>query len=307
MSLKIAVIGEGVIDRFIEDDGINDVIGGSSLNTAVALSRSGVQTLWWGRMSSGAEGSALVTYAKDNQVSGEGVLVVDAPASIVTISLDAHGVPTYGFALEGASDWGWTEDELKPLSSYDVIHCGSLTSVLEPGSSALLKIVRERNPETTLVTYDPNARPLAAATQEQADFMRQRAIEFVTASNFVKVSDEDLEWLSPDAAPASTAALWSTQGPTAVVMTRGAHGAAAFVNGEMVTEVPGVKVDVVDTVGAGDTFMAWLISGLITDHNRVVPTDAQALHLLMDRAAVAAAINCSRKGCVPPFAAEVNL
>ena len=307
MPAKVAVVGEAVIDRFLEPNGARDVIGGSPLNTAVALRRAGVECDWWGRMSSGTEGEALAAYAEDNSVGGNRVLRTDEPATLVTIELNAAGVPSYGFHLDGASDWGWTTDELSGLKEFSVIQIGSLATVMEPGSSALLETLSAlaalENPP--LISFDPNARPKAAKDSDDAQRMRNRVEQFVSLSNFIKVSDEDLEWLHPNSDPLNSAAQWSLKGPELVIMTRGSEGAVAFRHGFEVASTPGLHVDVVDTVGAGDTFMAWLLRCIVEEHNLQVPTDAADIAHIMSEAAHAAAITCSRKGCNPPLRAEV--
>lgn len=307
MSARVAVIGEAVIDRFLEPEGPRDVIGGSPLNTAVALKRAGVDVNWWGRMSDGTEGKALLAYAEQNGVSGDSVRVVSEPATLVTIELNDQGVPNYGFYLDGAADWGWTQDDLNGLRNYDVIQIGSLGAVLEPGSSAILSTIqnlRDSSP-APLISYDPNARPKAAKDEAEANRVRARVEEFIAVSDLVKVSDEDLEWLHGGVDPSESARIWSTRGPQLVVMTRGGEGAIAFAHGQEIARIPGVQTTVVDTVGAGDTFMAWLLRSVVADHSAQLPTDINAILVMLKQAAQAAAITCSRKGCVPPYASEV--
>lgn len=304
---QVAVIGEGVIDRFLEPAGPRDVIGGSPLNTAVALQRAGVNCDWWGRMSTSVEGDALVDYASRNGVAGSTIVRDDSPATLVTIELNADGVPSYGFHLDGASDWGWTESELDELGRYSVIQIGSLTSVIEPGSTALLHRLKKLRSSSTppIITFDPNARPKAAKSSEDADRIRARVLELLAIADFVKVSDEDLEWLVPSLDPEASAAHWSTLGPRLVVMTCGAQGSLAFRNGQQLTRVASTNVDVVDTVGAGDTFMAWLLRSIVEDHAGTIPEDVNQVAAMLSSAAKAAAITCSRKGCNPPQRAEV--
>ena len=307
MTARVAVIGEAVIDRFLEPTGSRDVIGGSPLNTAVALKRAGVDVNWWGRMSDGAEGAALIAYANENGVGGDGVHVVSAPATLVTIELNAAGVPTYGFYLDGAADWGWSTQDLAGLHDYDVLQIGSLGAVLEPGSSAILETIRalRSTAKCPLISYDPNARPKAAKDEAEAQRVRGRVEEFIAVADLVKVSDEDLEWLHVGVDPHESARAWSTKGPKLVVMTRGGEGAVAFADGAEVLRVSGVTTSVVDTVGAGDTFMAWLLRAVVAEHACVLPTDLGSIEIMLNQAAQAAAITCSRKGCVPPFASEV--
>lgn len=308
MQQRVAVIGEGVIDRFLEPDGPRDVIGGSPLNTAVAMRRAGLASDWWARISLDAEGSRIADYAKLNQVAGPAMTQVPLPTSIVTVELQAGGVPRYGFHLDGAADWSWQPRDFAGLSDYDVVQIGSLTAVLQPGADALLdalKQLRTMSPRP-LISYDPNARPKAANDEAQADFMRTRVNALVGLADLVKVSDEDLEWLFPGQAPEASAAAWSNLGPNLVVLTRGSEGSKAYVAGSEIASVPGVQTEVVDTVGAGDTFMAWLVRGIAVDHHNAIPTDELSVAALLARAGAAAAVTCSRKGCNPPTLAELG-
>ena len=308
MSTAVAVLGEGVIDRFERTTGVQDVIGGSPLNTAVALRRAGVDSTWWNRVSTDAEGQAIFDYAQLNGVAGAGVFRVPEPTSIVTVRLNEAGVPAYEFSLDGAADWGWAEAELAGFDlPYSVLQVGSLTTALEPGCTRLYEhlLALHSRSQRPLVAFDPNARPKAARDEAHADLMRARALAIVPLADLVKVSDEDLEWLAPEAPPSATAMKWSTLGPRLVVMTKGAEGAAAFVEGVMVAEVPIHRLPLVDTVGAGDTFMAWLLRSVVVDHGVSVPVEPAAVAKMLEQAAKAAAINCSRAGCVPPTLAEV--
>lgn len=308
MNHQVAVIGEGVIDRFLEGNGQRDVIGGSPLNTAVAARRTGIEATWYNRVSTSPEGQAIAAYARDNSVAGPGMLMVDEPASIVSIEINEAGVPQYQFALEGASDWNWSEAEMDAfLSAAPVLQVGSLTAVLEPVSSALLSALRSAKKRRTppLLCYDPNARPKAAADAASADRMRRRVLDFVAIADLVKVSDEDLEWLAPGVPPTASATTWSTLGPKLVIMTRGADGSAAFANGVKVCDVDSTPTDLVDTVGAGDTFMAWLLRAVVQDFGNAIPMQPQDIATMLRQAGQAAAITCSRKGCNPPYRAEV--
>jgi fructokinase len=306
--MTVGVYGEGVIDRFISIDGEHDVIGGSALNAAVALKRSGVDSVWCARVSSDGEGQAILKYAESIGVASEHILIRNEPTSIVTIATNADGLPTYGFHLEGSVDWQWTPAELlHAFSGLDVLQLSSLSCVLSPGADYLPQVlaeIRENNP-AMLLTFDPNARPKAATSDGHANQMRQRIEDLIPLVDLVKVSDEDLEWLHPEISPQNAAATWSSLGPKLVVLTQGSEGATAFLNGQQIAHFKPEPISVIDTVGAGDTFMAWLIRGIVEDHGMNIPTDANSVDVLLREATKAAGITCSRKGCNPPQRAEV--
>lgn len=308
--MKATVIGEVVIDRFFHSDGtVLDVAGGSSANTAIALQRSGIPTALRARFSTDEAGRALRAHNAAQALDLSAAPDVADPASIVEVRLASDGQPSYVFRLAGAADWQWTADELStPLpSGTGLVHAGSLAAVLEPGGSRIRAWLAGLDPRP-LISFDPNARPAAAADEAEAAAMRAGVESWCVLADFIKVSDEDLRWLAPDVPEYETAARWS-QRAAFVVMTRGAEGAAVFVDGQLAFEVPGVRVDVVDTVGAGDTFMAWLIKGVLEAVDQqsldALAHDEAALRSIVTTAGRAAAINCSRRGCNPPYADEV--
>jgi fructokinase len=157
------------------------------------------------------------------------------------------------------------------------------------------------------LSYDPNARPGTVPR----DVMRARVEEFVGLSDVVKVSDEDLAYLYPDERPEDVCTRWVQAGPALVVLTRGAQGLAAWRPGHDAIVVAGRPVSVVDTVGAGDTVTAALLVGLgdvgaLGAGGDIAGLDDVAIRGILERAAAAAAITCSREGAQPPTRAEVD-
>jgi fructokinase len=305
---KIAVIGEGVIDRFIQGDSYHDVIGGSGLNTAVAMRRAGADAIWFTRSASDPNGQALTQYAEGEGVALQPPINGTEPASLVKVTISNDGQPQYEFHLDGSVDWHWHEGELDRLGEgFELIHLSSLSAVLDPGAELILNKINELKQQTTspLISFDPNARPSAAKDETQASLMRTRIEEFVKLVDLVKVSDEDLGWIKPEIPAYESARLWSTAGPKLVVMTRGGEGAIAFSEGIEICSVPAVTVKVIDTLGAGDTFMGWLLYQIANEHNCRVPVDHDSVASLLNTAAKAAAITCTRKGCDPPFNSEI--
>lgn len=306
---KIAVIGEGVIDRFSDGLAFRDVIGGSGLNTAVASARAGADTHWFTRTSTDLNGQALSDYARAEGVLSEDCVKGLEPASIVVVHLSKTGQPRYEFSLDGSVDWQWTESELSTLDEgYELIHVCSLSAVLEPGASLIHKTLQSIKSKSSspLITYDPNSRPAAAKDSSHELEMKNQILAMVEISDLVKVSDEDLYWLDSNRSADEVAQHWSTIGPQLVVLTKGASGAVAFAGGYEIARVFGEKIEVADTVGAGDTFMGWLIAQIANEHNFEIPTTNEAVTSLLEKSARAAAINCTRFGCVPPFRKELN-
>lgn len=308
--MNATVIGEVVIDRFFHSDGsIVDVAGGSSANTAIALQRAGIPTALRARFSRDDAGRALRAHNAAQSLDLTAAPDVDDAASVVEVRLAADGQPSYVFRLAGAADWQWTDAELAaPLpAGTGLVHVGSLASVIEPGATRIREWLTGLTPRP-LISFDPNARPAAANSADEAQAMRSAVEQWCTVADFIKVSDEDLRWLAPEYSEAEHAALWSRK-TNFVVMTRGGDGAAVFVDGALAFEVPGERVDVIDTVGAGDTFMAWLIKGVLESLGsqtlEELAHDSVRLRSIVTTAGRAAAINCSRRGCNPPYVNEL--
>jgi fructokinase len=240
-------------------------------------------------------------------LESSGVTVLAGPTgsgrtSSAAVTLDASGAASYVFDL----DW---DLRAVPEERCDVLHVGSIATVLAPGADTVLETCRSHRGRA-LLSLDPNARP--AITPDRAA-PAARVEELVGLADVVKVSDEDLGWLHPDHDPVATATRWAAAGPGLVVVTRGGDGAVAVRPDGTVLEVPGVPVAVADTVGAGDTFSGVLLDALV-DLGAHGPGAGDALRALTDRdvlevvttAAVGAAINVSRPGADPPTRAELS-
>lgn len=306
----MTVVGEVVIDRFFHADGsVVDVAGGSSANTAIALQRSGIDTALRSRFSTDDAGRALRAHNAAEGLDLTASPDASEPASIVEVRLASDGQPSYVFRLAGAADWQWTDDELAaPLpAGTQLVHFGSIAAVWQPGAGRMRTWIANLAPRP-LVSFDPNARPAAARTESEAQLMRDGIEAWVRIADFVKVSDEDLRWIAPRMSEDDKAKEWSLL-TSFVVMTRGANGASVFVDGNHLFDVPGVTTHVVDTVGAGDTFMAWLIRGVLLALEtqalgKLAHNDA-ALRDIVSLAARAAAVTVSRRGCNPPTLADL--
>jgi fructokinase len=189
-----------------------------------------------------------------------------------------------------------------------VLHVGSIGAYLQPGGDTVLALVRDAA-GTVTVTYDPNARPrLMGEPGATLRWMEQ----IVRHAGLVKVSDEDLLWLTPDRSIEEVAAAWHALGPAVVVVTRGGDGAIARCAAGRV-EVPGRAVDVVDTVGAGDSFMSALIDHLLAadllGHGRrqaLADISLEQVAAMLHHAVEVSAIVCSRPGADPPWRAELS-
>ena len=213
--------------------------------------------------------------------------------------------------MTGASDYGWTKSELDiALDEHiKIIQLGSLTSYIEPGASNVENWYKQlRKNAKQLLTFDPNIRHSLDAQPE--DEVRKRAKNLASLAHVVKASDEDLSWINPNQDVIETAKNFIQNGTTLVVITLGKNGAVAINSNFEVIQIPAPKVEVKDTIGAGDTFAAALITQLlekqITDEKSLSLLPLSELHVILSNCAVTSALTCSRQGANPPYRHEVT-
>ena len=300
---RILVVGEALVDVVPDRDGRpQDLPGGSPANVAITLGRLGRDVRLVTVLGDDPRGQLVRSWLEASGVNVLAQAPTSGRTSSAAVTLDGAGAATYDF------DLAWDLAEV-PREDCDVFHVGSIATVLDPGADVVLEAVRSHHGRA-LVSLDPNARPVLTPDRAAA---AARVEELVALSGVVKVSDEDLEWLFPDASPVATATRWATSGPGLVVVTRGGEGAVTVRPDGTTLEVPGVPVVVADTVGAGDTFSGVLIDTLLA-LGISGPGGADALRALSDRdvidvvttAAIGAAITVSRPGADPPRRAELS-
>jgi fructokinase len=300
------VVGEALIDLVGQRGGRTFVAhpGGSPANVALGLARLGDPVTLMTRLGPDAFGEVITAHLRDSGVRVDGGPVQDTTTSLAVATL-AAGVATYDFRID------WDIGELDPLPiETRCLHTGSLATALEPGRENVEHLMeREHERGRATISYDPNVRPALLGTPERA---RPGIERLVTLSDVVKVSDEDLHWLHPDRSDEEVARDWLGRGPVLVVVTRGGAGVYA-VTADLELRLPATRIDLVDTVGAGDSFTAGLLDGLrradlIGGQRRdaLASTDESTLVSILDEASLVAAITCSRPGANPPTRAEVE-
>lgn len=302
---RALVIGEALIDVVARPDGTRaQHPGGSPANVALGLGRLGrrVDLLTW--LGHDTDGDLVRRHLR-----GSGVNVLQGNRSalrtpVATAHLDAGGTASYEFDLEWDLPETWDEEPGNPL----VVHTGSIATVLQPGGAAVAKIVARRR-ATSTITYDPNLRPVLMGSPAHA---LPVVDALVRLADVVKVSDEDLAWLHPGVAPAEIAEEWSRSGPSLVVVTHGGEGAFASTSAGARISVTAPRVQVADTVGAGDSFMGGLIDGLWSAgllgadrRQALADVDTATVEGVLERCARIAAITVSRAGANPPRSAEL--
>jgi len=289
--MSIWVCGEVLIDVLPT----GPVVGGGPANTAKALARLDHTVDFVGGISTDAYG-VMARKELDRDGVGLGLaLESNKPTSTATVQLDKAGSATYTFVIDGTATFdfspSWLPDpeRLKP----SVLHIGTLATVVEPGASVLFDWA-VKCAEFAPIVFDPNVRPSFLGDREK---YCQAVEKWVGIASVVKLSDEDIAWLYPDQSLDEVAHHWLEGETSLVVVTRGAKGIIGYTQGAS-EEVEGVRVDVVDTVGAGDTVGAILVEGVV--QHSVAGLVGHTLNTVLHRAAVAAGITVSRAGAQPP-------
>ncbi len=305
---KVAwVAGEVLVDLIPANDGDESisghryraVIGGGGANTAKSLARLGKRCEFIGGISSDRFGHMAWMELERDGVGLDLVDESDRPTAKAIVDLDPHGSARYSFEVDSTATFSFDESWL-PKDVPDVLHVGTLASVIEPGRSELLAWARGIKARGATLVFDPNVRSAFLADRE-----RYRGIveEWVAIADLVKASEEDVEWLYPEEKQESVAIRWMDLGPELVVITRGPRGLVGVRRDESIA-VGGVEIALVDTVGAGDTVGAVLVEAILdSDLNRL---QGDVLAATLRRAAHAAAITCSRQGAQPPTLEELE-
>jgi len=296
--VSIWVCGEVLIDVLPS----GPVVGGGPANTAKALARLGHDVHFIDGISSDSFGQSARSELLNDGVNLDLALASDKATCTATVTLDAAGGASYEFLIDGTATFDFAASWLPDPYRYQpqVLHIGTLVTVIEPGASALYDWAMQVA-ELAPIVFDPNIRP---SVQPDRDLYEAAVEKWAALSAVIKVSDDDLAWLFPQVSIEDVANRWISDGVFLVVVTRGANGVVGYTADGRV-EVPGVKVDVLDTVGAGDTVGAIVVEAMLT--HGLVDLRGDLLRDVLARAAAAAAITCSRKGAQPPYKHELPM
>ena len=297
MSDSALVVGEALID-VVQHAGqaLGEHVGGSPLNVAIGLALLGrrVEFLTW--IGDDDRGRRIADYLHDGGVDLAAGSVGASRTATALAELDEKGAATYQFDIE------WQLPPRVGFGSPLVLHTGSIATALKPGCDAVAELI-DAHAATATISFDPNIRP---PFYEDAEEALSRVESVVAHSDVVKASDEDMRWLDPNSSPEELAARWLTLGPAIIAVTFGAHGSYAIC-AHGAERIPAYPAEVVDTVGAGDSFMTGLIdalwdAGLLGAHRReqLRAIDADVLRQVLKVAALSSALTVARPGAALP-------
>ncbi|MFJ9418472.1 carbohydrate kinase [Streptomyces sp. NPDC101227] len=321
----IVVAGEALIDLVPNPQGSSGKgqlpallprRGGGPYNTAVALGRLGSPTAFCSRVSTDAFGEALLEGLRADGVDTRLVQRGDEPTTLAVADISPDGSAGYGFYVAGTADRLFALPPALP-DGVRALSLGTCSLALEPGASAYEALLRREAGRGVCTALDPNIR---AGLIPDADAYRARFRSWLPYLTVLKLSEEDAGWLAgagdgpgrPGGARDAVAAVargWLGYGPAAIVITRGGDGLTVLTPGGGEVSVPGRRIEVVDTIGAGDTVNAALLHRLDA-HDALSREGVAALgpddwRDILGFAARAAAVTCSRAGAEPPYAADL--
>ena len=305
-----AVCGEALFDVFAVEPTptgllLDARIGGSPFNVAVGLARLGQPAALVTQISEGFLGERLMQALELEGVDTRAVQRSSAPTTLSLVGLDARGVPSYSFYGEGAADRLLSSEvaDLIP-SQVRALHVGSYATVVGRTAQTQRELI-EHHHAHRVISYDPNIR---LNVEPDVDVWRAQIEWMLPRTHLLKISDEDLALVHPGLAPQDFAHEALRQGVSVVVVTRGERGVLAWTP-QHTMALPPVVVSVVDTVGAGDTFQAALLTSLTEQGLMSIPAlqtlSAGVLEQALQFAARAAAITCSRRGADLPRRSEI--
>ncbi|GAB6855221.1 carbohydrate kinase family protein [Asaia astilbis] len=309
MSGSVLCLGEAVIDFIpvMSADGpaYRPCLGGSPYNVARALGRLGVPTEYGCAVSTDLFGDQFVAGLTESRVGQHFLQRLDAPSTLGFVSLD-QAEPAYAFFDKGGAD-RICEDipSDQALSGVGTLHFGSIALLREPTASAYETLFLREAGGTRLISFDPNIR--ASLVREEAAY-RGRVERLLQAADIIKISSADLDWLYPGLAHDAAASRWLKYRASVVVITHGKDGVSGW-SRRGHAHAHAIPVKVVDTVGAGDSFMAGLLAslhenGLLTSATLEDPSTEALGHMLAYGQRVASAV-CTKRGANSPWREEL--
>ena len=298
----IVAIGEVLIDltqKGVDELGVGQYAanpGGAPANLAVAASRLGAQTAFVGKVGRDAFGNYLRAVLNENQVDTTGLLADEKEhTTLAVVSVDETGERSFSFYRNPSADVNLKPEEIPEdlLKQTRVLHFGSVSLTAEPARSATVYAAKKARENGCLVSYDPNYRASLWSSEEEAIREMKKALPLC---DILKISDEELPLLTGTDDPEEGSKQLAKLGIRLIFITLGANG-AFFRLGEQTGSVPGIKVKVGDTNGAGDTFFGAALSKLVQEDLNTL-----TLNRLREIAAFAnkaASITTSRHGAIP--------
>lgn len=307
----ILVCGEALFDVFVlptsgELLNMEAIRGGSPYNVALGLARLGETVSFFGGLSSDPFGVKLRHALEQEGVQTNHAPLVQANTTLALVQLDENGVPQYAFYGEGAADRHVLISDIPALTDdVTALHFGSFSLVVKPSGPTFLAFAKAHAGKK-LISYDPNIRPTVVSDMA---IWRTCLQEWLQVADVVKISHEDLDLMFPGQNPVEVVRPWLDYAPSLVVITQGARGAVG-VSHKGTVHVEALPIDVVDTVGAGDSFQAALLHQLHKAHcfkkADLDELPLETLKAILRFAVAASGLTCTRRGANLPYVGELE-
>jgi len=287
-------------------EAVMPAVGGSCLNVAVGMARLGAPTAFVGGISSDLFGRMIADHAAASHVDLSLATRSDRQTTLAFVRMVA-GESHYAFydAETATRSWVYRRGTI-PLAEVETLHVGSTTLVNDQGAAETKALITDARASST-ISFDPNCRP--NLVKDKPAYLARMA-EFANQADLVKMSDVDFAYLFGDEPYQQRASVLLGQGTRLVVITRGNNGAVAWHAGAGQIEVTAPKIEVADTIGAGDSFQAALLFALHKQQRlareRLKEINADELRRALSFAANCAGLTCTRPGADPPWSHEVN-
>lgn len=287
-------------------EAVMPAVGGSCLNVAIGMARLGAPTGFVGGISTDLFGQMIADHAAASHVELNLATRSDDQTTLAFVRIVA-GESHYAFYDAGTAtrNWRYRRGTI-PFASIEAVHVGSTTLVNDQGAAETKALIADARASST-VSFDPNCRP--NLVKDKPAYVARMA-EFAAGADLVKMSDVDFAYLFGEEPYQQCAEMLLGQGTRLVVITRGNNGAVAWHAGAGRIEVAAPKVDVADTIGAGDSFQAALLFALHKQdriaRERLKDISADELRRALSFAANCAGFTCTRPGADPPWSHEVT-
>ncbi|NND00168.1 MAG: carbohydrate kinase [Gammaproteobacteria bacterium] len=305
------VCGEALFDLFPENTTATSTVkfdgraGGSPFNVAVGLARLNVPTAILTGISSDMLGEKLAAALVEEGVSTKYLVRSGRRTTLSLVGLNQSGSATYAFYGIGSADCGVKYKHLPEIKDEPAgYHFGSYTTVIKPVAKAFIKLAR--NKKNKFISYDPNVR---LTIEPDIAVWRKSVHDFSGCADVIKISSEDFELLHPNELPEAKAQEWFDQGVKLIILTNGSRQVSAWSRSGLKVNVKPPKTTVIDTVGAGDTFQAAMLKCLLELENPkedLNDLNEQFLSSVLNYAATAAALTCTRRGADLPRLTELD-
>jgi fructokinase len=287
-------------------EALRPAVGGSCLNIAIGLARLGVPTGFVGGISTDLFGRMIADHAMASGVDLHHATRSEHQTTLAFVRIVA-GESQYAFydAQTASESWSYRRGSI-PFDATDAVHVGSTTLVHERGASETAALIADARRSAT-ISFDPNCRPILIRDQKA---YRARMEAFADNADIIRMSDVDFNYLYGDEAYATQAESLLTRGSSLIVVTRGVNGVQAWHRNAGMIEVKAPAVNVVDTIGAGDSFQAALLFALkqleCIERAKLQTIRQDDLRQALSFACKCAALTCTRAGADPPHSSEVT-